>query len=674
MPTNPYDVYIDGKGYIIKEGTYASGKQQLAADQFRTGDPSYENLTEQQAWPQSDWRGGIDFAGTNTNTQFSSSIGIDIPKDYGSLQLSNNLCAMANRAFDTHLSALATEKAYYNSAYYFGNGNSVETCITIGNYISGVLRVAELSGVVEDVCNFNGSLWATVPTTKVLWTSPTPDTQTSWSAAVSASFGVTFHKMETNGSFMYLSDGFSKLYAFDGTGSSGMQVVVSSPKWAILQLCSYNGRLYMGCVARNNPRLYALRVFDGSTDWTIQQWTASDQGTNANPFLTVLTTNNSFNFMCDFAGKLYFNIDNYQYETQVFSFNGDVIQEEIKIGSKLLAGTIDSKALHVTGTGGSGGTGASSDTGKLQGTIVDYILKTGNLYVLVAEGTPNQSGAASHATYSIYVTQGSYWYQVYASSSYDIYPAYSSTLTNAMLYTAFDTPGTVNLLVNAMSAIATNSSLPFNALGSFAGGYGPSGVINSVMIDMDLFSLNKKVSAMEIYHSSLKTGHSIQANLFTYTNTSSTYKTASVINSVAGSNVTILKANDAVGMNFQYQIYLSASSSSSAYSPLINDVVLRWVLEPEDKEQVTFDVLAVDNIQLNDGSYEARTGAQIAADLKAARKKAIVSFTDLDGTVYNTTSSDPNNRGMIVKDAMYKSQFDQANSAEFVVTVTMVQA
>lgn len=178
---------------------------------------------------------------------------------------------------------------------------------------------------------------------------------------------------------------------------------------------------------------------------------------------------------------------------------------------------------------------------------------------------------------------------------------------------------------------------------------------------------------MEVYHSALPVGKYVKANLFSYGDTSAQAFTATVTNSVAGTTRTVMVPTNAVGKNFQYSIMLSSAFNNSG-TPEVSDVVLRWVLEPEDKEQVTFDVMAVDNLQLNDGSYEVRTGAQIAADLKAARKKAIVSFTDLDGTVFNPTTTNTDNRGMIIKDAMYKSQFDQANSAEFVVSVTMIQA
>lgn len=660
MPVNPYDVIIDGKGYIIKEGTYAGGKQQLGADQFRTGDVSYENLSEQQAWAQTDWRGGQDFNNQNQNTQFSSSINIDVPKDFGNIQLAPRLSAHINLSA-TDLSAISKDKDYYSYGYFFGNGNTLN-CLA-GSTMS---TATNLSATIESVIAFNGNLWATTPSISVLWASSNPTSGGAWSANMSSSVGVTFHKMATNGTLLYITDGFSKLYSYDGTGSSGLLPVITSPKWIINNITSYAGRLYMGCVARNNPKLYALRVYDGSTDWTIYQWVGTDTGRSQNQFLSF--TNNSFNFMVEFGGKLYFNIDGYQYETQIFSFDGNTIGEELKFGSKILGNVIKQQQIHI---------GGSTIP---EATIVDYAVKEGNLYVLLAEGAIGNiiDGRKTHVTYHIFVTQGTYWYERFKSAEFDVdHDNPTSSFSKAMLASVSDSPTYLALYTNYDSQASSNEfSAGASYYGTSALAYASSGKLTSVLIDMDLFSINKKLTSFEVYHSALTTGQSIQSYIYSQGDDASSYTTASVTNTNLGSTNTILKFASSTGQfkKFQYDIVLSGTNAASATTPIVTDAVLRWVLEPEDKQEVTFDVLAVDNLQLNDGSYEARTGAQIAADLKSARQKSVVSFTDLDGTVYDGTSVSNASRGMIVKNAVYRSTYDQSNSAEFVVTVTMVQA
>lgn len=645
MPATPYDVIIDGKGYIIKDGTYAAGKQQLAADQFRTGDISYETLRDQQAWAQSDWRGGLDFYNENQNTQFSSSLNIDIPKDKGSIQLSLSMSATVNSALYPGLSAISSFKDFYSYGYFFGNGSNVVYYNSAGT----VQSAANLVSAVESVVNFDQKLWATTPSISTLWASSNPSSSTGWSASLNSANGVTFHRAVSYNKFLYLSDGFNKLYAYDGTGSTGLLNVIASPKWQILNMAVYAGRLYMGCVGLNNPKIYALRAYDGSTDWTVYQWNDVNigGGTGTNQWLA--GANNSFKMMVEYNGKLYFNLDNYESSTQIYTFDSNEIKEDLRYGQLF-------------------GTSVNNN----QSTVIDYAIMNGSLYVLLADGYIT-TGTPFSVTMNLYVTQGTFWYkQFYTGTSITdgtFFPSGTTTLNQGVLLQNSDIPPKISMYINNTSSqgLATKSYITPQFV------FANYGQLDSVIFDMDLFSLNKKVTSFEIYHSALYSGTFVKAVLTTYGN-SSVAATSQIVNSIAGTTQTIMRPTNAVGKNFQYQIILSSYSGSNR-TPVVNDVVARWVLEPEDKGQWTFDIICVDNLQLNDGSFEKRTGSQIRKDLEAARKKAITSFTDINGTTYNATLSDTDNRGVIIKDIQFKGPYDMSDKGiEFIATVVLVQA
>lgn len=632
MPATPYDVIIDGKGYIIKDGTYAAGKQQLAADQFRTGDPGYATLRDQQALPQTDWRGGATNFGTPSDVNFSSSNDIEILRDFGSFRLANLFSAVGNGIGAENLA-----KGIYNGDLFVANNSLLQyKNLSASNWSAG----ANLSTPgLRSFENFGGKLYVTAVSSQTLWASNSPKTAAAWSAELS-SMGFSPAKIVGFQSKLYISEDLAAfsipgptLRQYDGVSVAD---VFTSNTWLIINMCVYSGRLYLGCVKRNDPTTYALRVYDGSTDWTVETFEHADTvATNA--------PNNSFNVMRVFNGKLYFNIADYEYQNQLMSFDGQSIAVSLPVNAK--------KAQF------------STFYANAYADIYDTEIINGSFYVLVRYvdvTTPVHK-------YYIWTTQnGEYWYKYH-----EVAASSNTTIDGVLLPKSNAGIFSIELQKSAGSVAELKD---FQSLSNGVSSFQPSGTVTSNILDMDLFSIDKRISSFEVYHSALATNNWIKADLFSYGDSSAQAYTATITNSNAGSTQTIIRPTNAVGKTFQYTITLSASYNSSA-TPLVNDVVARWVLEPEDKGQWTFDVICVDNLQLNDGSYEKRTGDQIRKDLEAARKKAITSFTDINGATYNQTLKDTDNRGVIVKDIQFKGPYDMSDKGvEFIATVVLVQA
>ena len=633
--TNPYDVIIDGKGYIIKEGTYVAAKRPVAADQFRTGDVSYENLSDQQAWAQSDWRGGFNQVLDADRSKFLYSENLDFPTSDGAFKVTNKFSAMfadsgSNVRVDPNAAVKTRFSKYSTTNDWFIAGNST---LSYQQSDASFSVIANLSGVIVDTISTADKLYVSVADHDILWASSNPTAAASWTAELSGN-GYTPADMAIVNDQFYFTNASRTLFKYDGTGSTGVVNIRQFNKYLIMNIVEFNGRLYLGCRDAQNLNKCVLKVFDGSTDYDLYTWDNTS------------TSNSSFDVMVAFNGKLYWNIVGYTSKGSIYSFDGQNIVEELVLDSTrngLNAAYYSWLPTDLTFNG-----------------FHDAVIVNGLLYIVGTYNSKPVLGSTA-SSINIFATNGSFWYQSfvrYANSD----PQTATLVTNNNKY------------LEAISPTSPWNSF-YNTLTQYSySAYQNTGKITSSIIDMDLFSLDKQVNQMEVYHSALPLGSYVKNTLFFYADNATNNATATVTNTNVGSNLTVLKIPNTypIAKKFNYEVQLSAGNSAT---PIVTDVVLRYVLNPTYKKVWTFDVIVVDNLELQDGSKETRTSTQIRKDLETAASKGTVPFQDVDGTVFDNTLLPNTNFGVIIKDVQFKGPYDFASDRpEYVATITMTEA
>lgn len=626
--TNPYDVIIDGKGYIIKEGTYVAAKRPVAADQFRTGDVSYENLSDQQAWAQSDWRGGFNQVYDVDRSKFFYSENIDILNDSGSFQLTNLVSAIAYSSsvnIDPN-AAVKTRFSKYSTTYnWFVAGNSTLSY----QYTTSLSSLVNLSGTIVDLVSTADKLYASVADHDILWASSNPTAATSWTAELSGN-GYTPADMAIVNDQFYFTNASRTLFKYDGTGSTGVANVRQFNKYLIMNIVEFNGRLYLGCRDAQNLNKCILKVFDGSTDYDLYTW----ENTN--------TTFSSFDVMVNFNGKLYWNITGYRSNASIYSFDGQNIVEEFFVDDLTPSAYSYYVGIQI---------GSLRFAGFHDAVVMNGLLFIVGTYTQFTEGGGNGS-------IDVWATNGSFWYKPIKKAS----------------AAPFGQPGSTTIITRNNNTIDVLADLTKLEYQQNLSAYESTGKISSSIIDMNLFSINKKVNQLEIYHSSLPNSALVQGNLFFYGDDSSQNATATITNTTPGSTFTFLKIPDTYpdAKSYSYQVLLSCAGNTA--TPFVTDIVMRYILSPEYKKVWTFDIVVTDNLELQDGSKETRDSRQLRKDLETSASKGNVSFEDVDGTVFDMTSGSKTNLGVNVRDIQFKGPYDFASDTpEYIATITITE-
>lgn len=191
--------------------------------------------------------------------------------------------------------------------------------------------------------------------------------------------------------------------------------------------------------------------------------------------------------------------------------------------------------------------------------------------------------------------------------------------------------------------------------------------IESSIIDFDLFNIDKYFGGFTIYHQPLPAGSTI--TLKVKIDNASSYTTIGS-NSVAGSvsfDVQMISGN--IGKKIQYRLDLDTSTTANA--PTIEDIIIRYILQPVVKRKWVMDLLISGDIE----EYTSRrTAKELDAELWNAIKKGVVKFTDIDGITYDASKSGTTDRGILISDCREIGPFPFGESGpEFVAQLEIIE-
>jgi len=171
-----------------------------------------------------------------------------------------------------------------------------------------------------------------------------------------------------------------------------------------------------------------------------------------------------------------------------------------------------------------------------------------------------------------------------------------------------------------------------------------SGVLDSSKIDFGLFGVDKYIGGITVEHEPLAANETASIKARIDSNVAFSGITQLGYNSSVGStsfDVELLSSN--IGKKLEYQIKLKGVEAATT-TPKINDVVMRYLLNPTPKFEWTFDLLLIDEI---DNQRRKWTAEQLTEKLTESFDDLIVELIDIDGVSYSVKKDGTADRGII---------------------------
>lgn len=197
--------------------------------------------------------------------------------------------------------------------------------------------------------------------------------------------------------------------------------------------------------------------------------------------------------------------------------------------------------------------------------------------------------------------------------------------------------------------------------------YVVSGSLQSSKIDMDLFGVDKLFGGITIYHDPIPTGGSIEVKIRIDSTTAFSGLSVVGTNSTVGStsfDIEFLSNN--VGKKIEYEVTLK--TSTTANTPRVQDIVIRYILLPVSKRVWDISILAVDNIKEYN---KPKSGQEIENALWKLSQGGIISFVDRQGDVYDNKKDGTEDRGVIFDDI--RTEVLNYDQGEGVVKVRLIE-
>ena len=205
--------------------------------------------------------------------------------------------------------------------------------------------------------------------------------------------------------------------------------------------------------------------------------------------------------------------------------------------------------------------------------------------------------------------------------------------------------------------------------------------LRTSIIDGNLFTIDKYQGGVTIYNEPLPSGCTIgvEARIDKdFSRLTSDNFTILGYNNTAGStsfDIQMLSGN--IGKKIQLEIVLLTTDET--VSPIVQDVVMRYLLRPTVKRKWNFEILCMDDIK----EYNRpKTGKEIERELWDLSNKSLVSFRDVDGIYYDAGKDGTADGGIIFNDIMVSGPIKMESSDDprpkyaqtgYIATIELVQ-
>lgn len=613
-------IYLDNKQFFIREGSYRREIAPTTIPKFSTGDLSYSDLTAWQYFAQSDWRGGFDNEFLFNGNEYRDSFAVDSVKRYGSIRMSPALLNISGGAASGLLMGTLKSVTRGGTTYPTNNRFSSQPkkiWKNNGSTFKWETAYTAICDVISPFSFFSGENYALTKKPSIL---------SGGSTSVWASATLTCH-LESLLSGEYNGKLYAAAASADGgierhimstatpkTGSSWTVEFNLPPGYRHEDWIVYDSKIFIladDFGSSNFNSGLKLFVYDGNVSKEIYHFREVDD-------LPSLIDGAS---MAVAYSKLYLLIPvRSTSQVELFFFDG----VSLKLVKKFYT----------------------------EGAITEATNQAGAMFVsegVLHLGIFNNNPSATTAT-SFVVLSDNTIHRMYGTADNDLIHPFISG----------------NILYWGINNSTTNSG-KYRYLNLESKTYSTSitSYLESSILDMDLFNVDKYFGGLTIYHEPLPSGCTItlkvkvdQASSFTTVGSNSTVNSTSF-------DIQMLSGN--IGKKIEYRIELT--TSNSANTPVVQDVVIRYILQPKVKRKWTMDLLIANGIE----EYSSkRTALDLDRELWATLRRGAIKFKDVDGVQYDATKAGTDDKGVLISDCKMQGPFPFGDDGpEFVATLEL---
>lgn len=608
-------VTIEGKEYSIKEGSYIKRKVNSTVPRFANDKISLSDLSAWSWWSQSLWHGGFDreFIDTDPPIGFNKSENLDMLSKVGKIKRAKSVLSSASiSGLRSPVFAPYTASSRY---VYFG-----------GNFSVGKLRLyrkaeaAAPSQIWQDVSG--GQILAMSEFMKDGGSTP------RLYLGISPSFGTNYLKYTT---------GTSVLNDTNWSAASGIPYSLKNAEY-LLWLINNNG-LYT--YDQTTPTRKVLDPDVNISSGTRGQLMEYDSGG-----IYWIGYGNS-------TGRLYVYDIVADTDTQIYQWPGNFEPKFIKKFSRggLIIGGVD----------------RSTDSAALY----EFNTTTNELKTIKVWESSDDEQSAEAGTES-----GDLFYISIAPRGTTNALIYQYDGNNLALYLKKDV-GTIGasipfLFANKFHLILNSTGDSGLKYGANTTDYQISGSIESSKIDADLFGVQKYWGGVTVVHNYLPASSYIKLKTRVDTTTHWSALPVRASNGLSGTTsfeAQLVSAN--IGKKFEYYLKISGATAKDVE---IEDVAVRYLIQPENKLEWYFDLLLIDNLKgIN------RNSETMKQELLTALRKVIVNFKDIDGVTYDESTpihqhTRNYDRGVIVENIEFLGPYLQGEKGnEYIARVHLIE-
>lgn len=589
-------IKLNNREYFIRPGSYRREIAPTTIPKFSTGDIGYSDLTAWQFWAQSDWGGGGLKRFSVQGNEYLFGHGIDTFSRYGKIQMA------------PILSAITCGTVNGNFINDFPNDNSYPYALTVSSGASGV------SAQYHQLCELTGG--------NLRWH------KNDYNYIPGASIYDISHSILIGQQWWF--NGRKKLI-----GSS----VISPPSTYEL----------FGNIVRLQRDIYAYAVDNVSSTAVLYKYSIDDSAWSVAASGVLPTVGEQGNVqLCILNNKVYVLCALEDGTTKVFAYDTVTMMEVFTIPASL--GLLVNLVTHW----------ATEWNGYIYVTLRD--LASGETFIYKFNELSVQRLYRSLDN-DIQVNSGKIWSTpqgvfVGCQLSEDTQESIAIILADDSIHPYIYTIGPT---VEAGLHSVGRGPEGWNYLFLAGGGSYDNGWVNlgapkykqsahtdvlsdliSSIIDFDLFNVDKYFGGLTVYHEPLPSGCSITLSIKIDAADAWTVIGSNSIADSVSFDVQLLTGN--IGKKIQYKIEFLSDGTAT---PVVEDIVIRYILQPKTKRKWAFDLLLANNIE----EYAVkRSASDLDKELWATIQGGVQKFTDVDGKVYDASKSGTLDRGVLITD------------------------
>ena len=604
-------IKLNNQQFFINEGSYRREIAPTTIPKFATGDLSYSDLTAWQFWAQSDWSGGFDQKFIIENNMYYNAQGIDSIERNGEIKMAVGASAINDGVVSSKIMCFKNlSSTLYAGVSGKGGFANPSALLVCYNPTSNIWDKVRYYNALNfvDLKSYRGRLFGSLYS----YSADFIRCSAGFSTAMTENINSNFEEFNDR---LYYGE-INHLKYIDSTFTRNQDIDFGDLFWPY-SLKYYNGKLYiLGIKTGKNIELN-LKCYDGNTIYDVYSFTETiglmNSVTGFGRFAMEEHEGNLYITLCFTSGK----------NPRIYKFDG--------INIKL----IYSEELYSVNLG------------------YPHEIKSVAEKLLIAF-------SSAYPIFSLRDDKLNPYYTPQLNglnkNIYTFYGFYLSEIGKTRIFLAPKSPST-----GYRSAYISLENKSYHTT---------SGVnfLESSIIDFDLFNVDKFFGGFTVYHQPLTSGCSITLKI-KIDNASSwtTIGTNNVANSVSF-DCQLLTNN--IGKKIQYRIELDTTVSTA--TPIVEDIVIRYILNPVIKKKWTMDLLIASNIP----EYNRKMSAKdIDKNLWGTLQKGVIKFTDIDGTVYDATKSGTTDKGVLVSDCKMQGPFPFGETGpEFVATLELLEA